>query len=170
MVTPFLPDIMDGIVQGVSDAVGFTVYYSKGIHPQVSRELARQEQWPLVWFYMPEEMKFGNWRVYGEANVEIYICAKADNAATEQAREDTNFKPVLLPVYEALMAEIKAEPWFIFPIGPIKHTRQLLPFWGLGAATDKENMLNKFVDCVRIKIPSLALRHKSRNCEQTLIN
>jgi hypothetical protein len=169
MVTPYLPDIMSDVVARVAVEVGFPVYYSKGIHPQVSRELGKQTNWPLIWFYMPEEVRFGNWRVWGEANVEIYICTNATNTSTQQQREDTNFKPVLLPVYDSLMRQIKAEGWFQFPIGPVKHTRNLLPFWGLGQATDKENMLNKFVDCIRIKIPVLPIRKSSRSCTPHLV-
>lgn len=169
MVGPYLPDIMEDVVQRVNERLAFTVYYSKGIHPQVSRELSKQVNWPLVWFYMPMDIRFGNWRVWGEANVEIYICANATNTATQQQREDVNFKPTLIPVYEALMEEIRAEGWFQFPAGPVKHTMQVLPFWGLGAGTDKENMLNKTVDCIRIKIPVLPIRRTSAKCTPHLV-
>jgi hypothetical protein len=177
MVTPYLPDIMQGVVERVSAAFQarfddqFAVFFEKGNHPQVSRAVYQTDKtgtghWPLVWLEMPEKITFGNWRIYGEAEIELYLVMPTDNKFTQQQRDDLSFKPRLTPIYEVLMQEMKRERWFQTGYGPIQHSRMLLPFWGFGAVNGVDvkggNMMGKNVDAIRIRIPKIAI--KRQNC------
>jgi hypothetical protein len=161
---------MQGVVERVSAAFQaryddqFAVFFEKGLHPQVSRQVYDKAVYPLVWLQMPIDIVRKDWRIYGTARVEGYIVMPTDNTFTQQQRDDINYKPRLLPIMEILLQEMKRERWFQFGYSQVQHTMNLLPFWGLGAVggTDKENMLGKQVDAIRFVFPAVPI--KRQNC------
>lgn len=169
--TPYLPDIMAGVVARVSDAFSqreddpFSVFFARGIINQVSRDVyATPNNYPLIWLIMNyPEVRGRDFSIYGEITCTIYIVAPTDSKFTQDDRETLVFKPRLIPVYEVFIQELKRERWFQIP-GMPKHTRIDRPYWGGGDVngTDQPNMFKKEVDA--IAIASLQLRVRLDNC------
>lgn len=167
---PYLPDIMQGVVaRADADFFGraidpFHVYFAKGIHEQAARDLyASPDNYPLVWLVMNfPEVRGKDFSIYGEATCTLFLLAPTSAQYTQQQRDDLIFKPRLLPLYQAIMDEIAAEPGFQFKgSGSIEHTRQVRPYWGGGGVNgmDTPNLFEKQVDA--ITITNLKLRIKN---------
>lgn len=178
MQSPYLPDIMEGVVTRVSDAFfaratdPFKVFFDKGIQKQVGRSiyqkgLDKTDTFPLVWLVMPFTEKRGDASVFSEDSCTIIIAMPTDNKYTQSDRDLYTFKPRLIPIYEVLLQEIARERWFILQ-GPnkISHTRIFRPYWGGGdvSGADSDNLFKKKVDA--IAITGLQLKLNYQNCNQ----
>jgi hypothetical protein len=172
-MTPYLPDIMQGVVQRVSDAFAaratdpFNVFFEKGIYNQVTQSVYRASEvrYPLVWLIMPYSTRRGEPGIFGEVTCTLIIANPTSVEYTQQEREDLNFKPRLLPVYEVLLEEINREKWLMTSgVGKIQHNQVIRPFWGLGDAQgpSQENMFGRNVDA--ISVANLVLKVRSHSC------
>lgn len=170
--SPYLPDIMQGIVARVDAAFSarpidpFNVFFDKGIHSQVSRNVyANPNNFPLVWLVMNFVEKRGNPLIWGEISCNLTLAMPTDNKFTQQQRDDISFLPRLIPIYDVLMQEIARERWFSFSgPGKIDHFRMLRPYWGGGDVngTDSPNLFKKQIDAITIS--GLKLIVKLQNC------
>lgn len=175
MVSPYFPDIMQGVVARVSktfeardrDQDPFCVFFDKGLYTQVSRNVnATPGQFPLVWLVMRFPEVIGkDFSIWGEVTARLILAMPTDNKYTQQQRDDTTYKPRLLKVYDQLLAEIARERWFQHQgSGRIVHTRMVNPFWGQGDVNgvDKDNLFKQHMDAIDIQ--GLKLRVRTDNC------
>ncbi len=172
-VSPYLPDIFQGIVQRVSDAFSsrvtdpFAVFFDKGIQKQVGKSVYQKTvnsiaTWPLVWLVMPFTTDKGDdYSIHGFATCTLIIAAPTDANYTQQQRDDITIKPRLIPIYEIILQEIYREKWFeIKGPGSIKHKQIIRPYWG-GSDVEGPNQTNLFKKEVdAIIISGLQLRIK----------
>ncbi len=168
MQNPYLPDIIEGVVQRVSDAFSsrdtdpFEVFFDKGIYTQVSKNVYknRPNSFPLIWLVMPYTTQVGQMGLAGIVNgAQLIIAMPTDATYTQQDRDDITFKPRLLPIYEILLQEMKREQWFLKDPKGVQHSYDLRPYWGGGDVngTDNDNLFKKKIDAIVIKIPSLKI-------------
>lgn len=171
--SPYLPDIMKGIVARVDAAFStratdpFNVFFDKGIHSQVSRSVyANPSNFPLVWLVMNFIEKRGtNPTIWGEISCNLTIAMPTDNKFTQQQRDDISFLPRLIPIYDVLMQEVARERWFSFGgPGKVEHFRLIRPYWGGGDinGVDGKNLFQKQIDAITIS--GLKLPIKLQNC------
>lgn len=169
---PYLPDIIQGVVERVSAAFQaratdpFTVFFEKGLYTQVAKSVYKEQNhnnYPLIWYVMPEVIIRDDWSVYGHSDFDLYLIMPTDNTFTQQQRDDLSFKPRLVPIYNVLMEEVGREGWFKLGY-TIDHKKTLLPYWG-GAdvgATDTKNLFKKNVDAIRVRFSKIGIRNE--NC------
>lgn len=179
--TPYLPIIMEGIVSRVNQAFAtrtddpFNVYFAKGTEGQVSRDLYNDPANAqvlsagsvLIWLVMNYVETIGkDVSIYGEAVTTVNILCPTDASFTQDQRDQQNFLPRLIPVYEVLCKEIARERWFQFKgSNAVYHLRVNRPYWGGGDVngTNQTNLFKKFVDA--ISLHALQIRIKSQNCQ-----
>lgn len=161
---PFLPDIIQSVVGRIGAKVGFPVFFDKGNLSQVSKSVAVNNSFPLVWLRMPFTAKRGDPHLYGVMMCDLFIAMPTDSNYTQQLREDINYKPKLLPVYQEFLRQLQIEKKFWFTgIGAIEHSMTIMPYWGGGAieGTNAKNMFEKEIDAIGITGLKLTVR---KNC------
>lgn len=179
MVTPYLPDIIQGCVARIDASFfargtdPFHVFFDKGILPQVKRSIYKADgNFPLVWLVMKYDEIFGsNFAINSIVSFELVIAMPTEPGYTQQQREDTSFTPRLIPICNQLMLEIARERWFIATAQHRpKPNIQLLPYWGMGDVdgADQPNLFkNKFIDAISVKINALKVRRRKGKINDT---
>lgn len=102
---------------------------------------------------------------YADGTFDLIICAGTDPNFKAQKRYDVNFKPILYPIYFALMEAIRLSRKFELDPGAetFSHTKIDRLYWGRQGLYGMEgNVMNDRVDC--IEIDGLKLRIKQQNC------
>src|ERR1041385_8019230 len=110
----YLPDIMEGIVGEVDNTFfsrltdPFHVFFDKGIYGQVARKVHSESgsKTPLVWLIMNFTEVRGDYRIFADVTCDISISMKTEASYTQQQRDDTTFKPRLIPIYDELIKQI----------------------------------------------------------------
>lgn len=165
MVIPYLPDIMEGIVERVDASFSvraldpFNVFFDKGTTAQVKKSVVKADQnFPLVWLAYKYAEDFNRKKngvgVFSTANFQVIIAMPTEKSYTQQQREDLIFKARLDPIYEMLKFEMSREKWFQYngKAGP-DHTKLITPYWGMGEpnGTDANNLfMNTAYDAINI--------------------
>lgn len=168
MVTdPYLPDIMGSVVSRVSlffesQANPFSVTYDKGLYNQVGND--RTDSDLFIWLVMPFEEVRRKPEIYASVDLRLIIAASTESQYSMKEREDNNFKPRLLPVYQRLIEEMKAEQMFGYP-KEIEHSKKILPYWGGGDvnAPGSPNLWKGCFDCIDVNGVKLEIEH-TKNC------
>jgi hypothetical protein len=167
---PYLPDIIQSIVQRVSGILNakavnpFAVFFDKGNHNQVSKSVYAKNTFPLVWLKMPFTVKRGNPLVFGEVYCDLILAMPTDSTYTQQQRDDNVYKPRLLPLYAELMVQIQKEKMFSFKgHGHIEHNQLIHPYWGGGTieGTNGKNLFEREIDAIGIMNLKLTIKN---NC------
>lgn len=158
-VAPYLPDIIKCAVARVNtvfetrDDDPFSVQYGHGLYQQVGTDkLSADPSVLLVWLVMPFNEEIAQLKgYYSDANCKIVIAIKTDHNYSQQQREEINFHPRLIPVYNQLIQELKEEPK-LNNSTMVEHTRVLLPYWGGGdvAEAGQPNLWKNYVDAIEI--------------------
>lgn len=169
---PYLPDIISDVVSRVNSFFElratdpFTVHYDRGLYNQVGNDrLSQSSGFVLVWLIMPfPEYGSKDDSYYADAVCDIIIATPTEANYSQQQREDLNFFPRLIPVYQMLVEEIKKEPKLNNYL-MTRPDRTLLPYWSGGdvAGPGQPNLWKNFADC--IKITGLKLKIENiKNC------
>ena len=120
-----------------------------------------RKKYPLVALYQPfEETKGTVNGLDGIDNVRIIIARQSDNTWLPPQRYDINFRPVLYPVYDALLDEMQNEPRLQGnALNEFNHTKTDWPYW-----TDNDkNPLKDYLDIIEIKNMKLSIN--TVNCK-----
>lgn len=167
ILDPYLPDIIEGVVGRVntffeSQDNPFSVAYDKGLYNQVGND--RDDSDLFIWLVMPFEEDRRKPEIYASVKPRLIIASTTEANYTMQQREDINFKPRLLPVYQKLLEEIEAEEMFGYPKS-VDHSKKILPYWGGGDVngTGTPNLWKRFVDCIDVNNINLEIQH-NKNC------
>jgi hypothetical protein len=160
----YLPDIMEGVVARVDDVLSsrnidpFHVFFDKGNYSQVSKNVYSDDgknNFPLVWLIMPFTEDIDNdLRTFADVTFDVSIAMPTETKFTQQDRDDQVFKPRLLPVYDEVINQLKAEPRFeMIWVERVKHTRLIRPYWGGGFINgqDTKNLFDRYVDEVYMR-------------------
>jgi len=114
------------------------VHYDYGHYPDVREKLkqgiknptAMTEKYPLIVLFEDFKMDKRKIGVQGVANMIVMILYTSKKEYTRQQREDLVFKPIIQPIYEALLKEIKISGAFKFYGSEAPHTEIDRPHWG----------------------------------------
>lgn len=166
MVNPYFPDIVRQIAQRVSNRFSsrptdpFEVFFEHGIQSQVTQALvADPSRFPLIWLIMNfEEDRGRDKTVFADINFNILILMPTKPDYTQIERDNAVFKPMLLPIYDALIEEFAEDINLAGDV--LRHKRILRPYWGGGDAqnANTENLFKQFVDAIGIYNLNLKLR------------
>lgn len=142
---PYLPDIMQGVVERVDNTFfsrlvdPFHVFFDKGLYAQVGRNVRdNPNDFPLIWLIMNfTEDRGSDYGVFADITCDISISMPTKNEYSQQERDDMTFKPRLLLIYEQFIKEVSKEPMFVVHTEKrVKHTRVIRPYWGGSVKTD----------------------------------
>ena len=114
------------------------------------------EKHPLVGLFEPINIVHPKDGKYPYANgVEIIIAMPTSKEKTSYEREQQNVKPILMPLYKELMAQIAKRPMIVAPNpkADLGHTKTVIK----GSV-----FFNDYVDCIQIK--DLTLKFKFSHC------
>lgn len=113
------------------------VYYEYGHYNDVRERLiqksktlsTKDQRYPLVVLF--EDFRLVNrvLGITGIADIKILILHLTKKEFTREQREDLVFMPILVPIYEALLNELKISGDFM-QYGPFRHNRIDRPHWG----------------------------------------
>jgi len=164
-------EIFEKIVSNVSDSLCKDLYYQHGHIIEIDNTLKsksktinlRDKKYPLIMLLQP----FNESKVQGhtELSLRLIICTgtKSDIVASE--RYSKVFKPVLVPVYDALIEEI-ANGGYFFIDGDIQnppHNRIDRPFYGVDTSNGNVRyLMSDKLDA--IEITDLQLNYYNNKC------
>lgn len=178
MITQYIPDIFESVVQRVSATFEarpvnpFKVHFDYGHYREVLRILTwkdasisqKDQKYPLIWLVMDFDESMGeNPAYYAKAKgLHFLILNYADPNWTMKERRDKNYLPILYPI----MAEfIKAISWTVelgmIPELKISFTKTDRPYWGLDEGGNySANIFNDFLDAVQIRNLKINIQNK----------
>lgn len=103
---------------------------------------------PLVWVKQPFTIRRDAVGFYGKVvDLEIFICMSSEKTWLAQERMTKNFKPILYPLYNALLSEIHLSSAFSTS-SPDTIIHEVTDFYWWGE--QQQAVLNDAVDCVRV--------------------
>lgn len=156
----YFPDILEDVFARISQFFEtraqdtFSVQFDHGLYEQVGNDRAKAATTDdvLAWLQMPFDEDQAEDDSYAtDVTCRIIIAIETDNKYTQQQREQINFFPRLVPVYERLKYELKNEPRLSNQY-KLALRKRFVPFWGGGDvnAPAQNNLWNKKFDCYDI--------------------
>lgn len=136
------------------------VHYEHGHPLEITETLLKQSKsiskkfsrFPLVALFQDFPEAKGS-AFDSEVTLHILICYGTSNKYKASTRYDKTFRPVLYPVYDELLEQIRLEKRFnVINKSLITHTKIDRVYWG--RETDPGNTANKFndlLDCIELK-------------------
>jgi len=144
------------------------VHYQYGHYNDVKERLLQKgktdkpNRYPLIVLF--EDFRVLNRvpGIFGIADVKIIILHTSSKSYTRQQREDSVFNPVLVPIYEAFLTQLRVRGFFM-QYGPFKHTRIDRPHWGdPGQYQNNGYLFDEVLD--GIELSDLTLQTYFNNC------
>lgn len=181
MKTLFIDEIIRADVECVSELVLpilnrtepliTGVYFQQGHPLEVIKELqklgegvnTKSQRYPLVALFrdFPEEIGV-TVGIASEATVNMIIATRTDPNYNSEKRKEKIFKPILYPIYEALIERLSKNPAFMGQ-GTVRHRKIDHYFWGRESVYGSEaNIFKDWIDCIEIK--NLNLKLYQKNC------
>jgi len=135
-----------------------------------SADSTKKLKYPIIAVLSDVEVKRDSANYYGKVNLTVLIATKTDKALKADAREKTNFKPILLPLYYDFLEHlIKCGHFKINYDGNIPHNYIKRMYWGKNGIFITDSTLpapfNDFID--GIEINNLQLTIKNPTNEKT---
>jgi hypothetical protein len=167
MAYPYLPDVMQGVVDRVSAKMntgenGFKVFFAYGTYEEVSRWVAKNpDKFPFVYLFMPFKESQGKAGIFSEIDARLVIVMKTNPEWTQPERDENTIKSVLIPVYDELMVQLAMDPMFsTASVNGIRRDRTIKPYNGQGDVngTDADNLFKNYVDWIDVQNLLLKLR------------
>jgi len=147
----------------IGDIVGDLAFYDYGVPNEIVNKLKQKSdaatKYPLIWFMVDGSVKYEVGRFYTKCKITIIICNETSKNFTAAERYETNFIPILRPLYEGLMAKFENSRLVRSSDGyPHNYYENL--FWGKdGLYGHTGNIFDDMLDAIIIE-----------NLEFTLIN
>lgn len=91
----------------------------------------------------------------------IVIAWQTKQEYTREQRDELSFKPILLPIYDEFMTQLKSSAYFVTNYQQ-PGERVMRPFWGReGLYGNEGNIFNDYLDCIEIRNIELQIRQRS---------
>lgn len=123
------------------------------------------KKYPLVWLVQDfqERRIFGS-GYYAEVDLNIIIAHQTVNTYKISNRMSNVFKPVLYPIYYALLEAFAKNKWIVQgPAYGFDHTKTDRSYWGSNPLDgNKGNVLTDYVDAIELQ--NLNLKINFKNC------
>lgn len=129
----------------------------KFINEMLEKDSNSVDKFPVVYMrpdYI-EDYNTGDSRVLYNATIELYIIHRTEPIYKVGNRYEEVFKPILYPIFEALMYRLKHYAGFTFNY---EHSKQDLLQWGL----NNENFVNEYIDAIHLT--NMTLGVMKTNC------
>lgn len=180
----FVVDVMRDVVGAVSTALTPSlqsidsnitgVHYEHGHPLEVIETLAQKdatdqyylEKYPLIAVFQDFRERFGNNAgYYTDVSLNIVICNATLPEYKAGERYDKNFRPILYPIYEELMEQIRLEPRIMtYGFDTMRYDKYDRLYWGRqGLYGNEGNIFNDWLDAIEIQ--NLELRINNINCK-----
>lgn len=161
-VTPFLP--------GTENISG--VYFDYGHYTDIRERLVaksksletKSNRFPLIAMFEDFRIRRGDEGLTGIADMTLIILYHSNKVKTRQQREDDVFKPILIPIYNELLRQIKLSGKFmVYSESQIKHDMIKRPHWGDPAMYGNDSYLfDTVLDGIELR--NLSLTTFLNNC------
>lgn len=161
-----LTDILQSeTIPAVKAETGLPVQFDAGHYIELSNRIDQKKKgvnpvvYPLVWLVMDFAQVYtaaSSWE-YDVDRAKLFIVHKSDGTSSSLNRIETVFKPVLIPIWEAIKKSIQGSILFINPL--IEPTIILRPY-AAGVNDKSANLFNDTVDAIEISNISLRVRMK----------
>lgn len=152
-----------------SDDWDYTVHYMYGHHIEINSRLQemtqspvkKNERFPLVILFtdisVEKNQPIG---YYGNARLNMVVANITDPNYIASDRLENNFKPILQPIKNELINQIKRHKQFSFE-GLVEYTEIERFFWGkTGLYGNTANEFNDYLDCIEIKNLKVNIKNK----------
>jgi hypothetical protein len=167
---PYIPAIIAEVADRVnayfqSQTIPFEVTFDRGLYNQVGNDRLRDTPGlVLIWLVMPFIEPNESLEYYSDVSLKIIIAKSTDVNYTQIERENINYMPHLLPVYEKFLEELSNQKE-LQGILRFKHNKEILPYWGGGeeAGPSQTNLWKDYVDAIKISDLKLKVNYLN-NC------
>lgn len=164
-ITPQL-QVIDTAITGVHFEFGTVLEIIETLTQKTESNEWRFKKYPLVCLFVDIKEPIGEVGYYADLKLNLAIVYGTDATFKAKQRLERNFKPIIMPIYHALLEEISLRgESFIGVSGPerIKHTAVRHYYWGRNTiAGNDANKLGDFVD--GLGIDNLELRYYLNRC------
>jgi hypothetical protein len=165
----YIVDVFSEIVGAVKTGLNLSVLnYQYGYVEELNETLQQWsrtpsfafQKYPLVWLAQPFTITRGTLGLYGKiSDLRLFIITDSQKTLKASERMDQNFKPVIYPIYEELLNQIKLHPAVTLPndyYGELPHNFTDRYYWGEA----QEQVLNDVVDCSEISQLKIEIQNK----------
>jgi len=171
------------VVQKTSDALLFDlidedpmitgIHYLYGHYNDIKERLLQKgktdkpNRYPLICLFEDFRVVNRTLGLFGTVELRLIILHFSRKDVTREQRETNVFEPILVPIYDEFMRQLKLSGFFM-QYGPFPHNRIDRPHWGdpgLYGATNKDGgyIFDEILD--GIEIDGLQLKTYFNNCE-----
>lgn len=169
----YIVDYFEDIVNQVSTSLGVTVGYQYGHPKEINETLVALSKspvsggsaFPMVALFTDiEEKKGEDFNYDSKVSLHILIAEQTRTEYNSAERMEKTFKPVLYPIYTALIEKIAASKYFFeASVKAIPHSKTDRLHWGKSGIYGNEGLIfTENLDCIEIQNLSLTVKH--RNC------
>lgn len=123
----------------------------------------QMNKFPLVALFTDVPISKGiSQNQYGSANCQMIIATMTEQTLRAPDRLETSFKPILYPIYYALLESIRRHPAFDFSYTQeIRHTHIDRFFWGKeGLYGGTGNVFNDYIDAIELRDLTIPIKNK----------
>lgn len=155
-----------------SNVLTQAIHYEYGSWDEIKTILAQYSKtvqystlkFPLFWFCQPYTIRrtTGGW--FGDTSLRFFIIVDSNKDWTPKQRMELKYKPVILPIYRAVITEIfnRTDLFYGMMDENLPHDETRRPYWG----EDQQQQIDDVVDCMEIN----NLKVKIQNNPNCLIN
>lgn len=156
-------------MESVVNAIDLDVFFFYGHMLEITNILKERDnatgplkyqKYPAIILKLDTESRYnGNYQSFEYDNVTVFIVNITNKTYRAKDRIDNNFDPILYPLYESFITELKKHKNIIVNEGNYAHTKTDRFFWGSQINDNStENIFGDFLDAIEIKQLSLAVK------------
>lgn len=171
------------VVTNVSTTLGSTIKYSNGNaigsvhffwgHPYevvahlealTVAKVGKDKKFPLIALFTDFDQDMSLPGILCETSLHLIIATVTDSKLNAEDRLIKNFKPILQPIYDEFIKEVKRCGYFE-PMYEIPHTKTDRYYWGKnGLFGQNEVKFSDFIDCIELQNFKLKVKKIKSNC------
>ena len=162
-------DEMGTVAADVATVLALPINYQFGYIRELNETLMQWEKdpalfdikFPLIYLAMPFNISMGDGPGFGRfTDVRLFIMHHTDGVSKAKDRLETNYKPVIYPIYRQLLKSIGYSDAFSYDTdGDPVHRRTDRPYWG----EDQQTAITDKVDVLEISGLNLIINN-NLNC------
>ena len=121
------------------------------------------KKYPVVCLFAPFDEDKTNGRYSCTTRIDLLIATQTKSEYTNEQRIEKSFVPVLRPIYEAMIEQLKKHPLLDFDKDVVAHTySENMRYGSRGVMMSDGKPFNDYIDGIDIK--SLFIKIKKYNC------
>lgn len=171
----YIPDIVEELVATAAGYLGQAIIFDKGHYTEIVRNQTtkganpvKPARYPLVWLVLDmDEDIYTELTSYSKVKLHLIIAMDTTATRTVDERRDLVFKPVLYPIYAALLKAIRNSPKLNNSFAKtMKHKKTDRYYWGGQDAygNGKANLFNDMVDAIQLRDLYIDIKPAKADC------